>query len=122
MTPHAEQEHSLRVLELPKVLEMVARHAWWERSKQAVMALRPLPSLEAVRRRQAEVAAAMRLDAAFQSPPIRGMRDVVPQADAAARGQVLEPTDLLDVARALEVAMRVRKSLMERDETCPLMS
>jgi DNA mismatch repair protein MutS2 len=116
------QQQSRRVLELPQVLDMVARHAWWEGSRQRVLALQPLPTLEDVRARQAEVAEAMTLEERMQTPPTRGMRDVDAEAEGAARGESLDPSRLLDVAQSLQVAVKVRRFFAERGDELPHMT
>jgi len=110
---------SLRVLELEDVLEGVARHATWEGGKEAVLALRPFRDRDEVRQRQEEVLEAIHLDEGFTPPPLRGLRDVRAAVDEAARGQVLDPSSLLEVGQALLVALKVRQFFSDRYESVP---
>ena len=113
---------SLEALELPSILEMAGRHACWSGGVAALAALRPFTDRERLLVRLAEVAEAIRLDEAFENMPIRGMRDVMGDVQAASRGQTLEPASLLDVGNVLRVAANVRRFLEDRREQVPTLT
>ena len=109
-------EKSLHTLELPKVLERLAAQAAFSASKDLARDLRPTADLEEARRRQAATGEARRLLAVKGSLSIGGARDVRLSAEAAARGAVLEPVDLLDVKSTL-LSARAMQRLFEKAET-----
>lgn len=116
------ESQSMRVLELPAVLAMVAAQAGSAPGRSKVLDLRPLRDREVLVHRQREVAEAMHLDEGASSPPLHGFRDVTAEVGGAARGVVLDPTQLLDVAQTLAVVHRVRRFLLERRDAVPLLA
>ena len=84
--------------------------------------MRPLRDRDVLAHRQQEVAEAIHLDEAASGAPLHGFRDVVTEVEGAARGKVLDPVQLLDVAQTLVVAHRTRRFLLERRDTVPMLA
>ncbi|MEK7682837.1 MAG: endonuclease MutS2 [Chloroflexota bacterium] len=91
----------LETLELPKVLERLADYAAFSASKDLVLQLRPTTKLEVARLGQQLTTEARRLRLGRPDVSIGGARDVRPRVQAAARGAVLEPQELLDIQATL---------------------
>lgn len=106
----------LATLELPSVLERLAGLTDFSASHQLALQLVPTPYPEIASRRQAETSEARRLLTGDGKLTIGGARDVRAQAEGAARGKVLEPSELLDVQSTLisgrTLARRFRKDAM----------
>lgn len=102
-------------LELPKVLDALAARAAFSASRELALGLRPAGHLAEADRRQAETGEARRLLAARPELSIGGARDVRPRVGAAARGAVLEPTELLEIKDTLLSARDLRR-IFEREE------
>ncbi|MGD8758884.1 MAG: endonuclease MutS2 [Anaerolineales bacterium] len=104
-------DSSFETLELPKVLERLASLAAFSASKELARALKPTAVLELAKRRQTQTMEAIEIRSVSRGLSVGGARDVRPQAQAAARGSVLEPTDILDVKSTLLSARSLRKTL-----------
>ncbi len=115
-------EKSLHTLELPKVLERLAAQAAFSASKELARGLRPTADLEEARRRHTATSEARRLLAVKGSLSIGGARDVRPGAEAAARGAVLEPVDLLDVKSTLLAARAMQRLFEKSDAGAPVLA
>lgn len=87
----------------------------------AAQALRPIVDREAVVRRQRLTAEALHLDQLGVDVPLGGSRDIREQAEGAALGQVLTPSELLDVADASRAAVTVRRALTRLQPETPLL-
>ena len=107
------------MLELPKVLERVAALASFSASKELARQCQPTGELEEARRRQRETSQARRLLDLGVDLSSAGARDVRPQAEAAARGRVLEPEDLLKVRTTLARGRAIRRRLLSHAEQAP---
>jgi DNA mismatch repair protein MutS2 len=112
---------SLQILELPKVLERLAACAAFSASKDLARALSPTAELAEARRRQSETTEAARLRSIHSDLSVGGAHDVRPAATQAARGAVLEPTDLLDIKSTL-VSARTLVRFFERTSGVPALA
>ncbi|MSQ42407.1 MAG: endonuclease MutS2 [Dehalococcoidia bacterium] len=115
-------DRALAVLEFPAVIERLAGLTSWSAGQEAARALRPLSDLPAVQRRQRETAEAIALDRLGIAVPMAGARDVRERARAAARGQILTPAELLDVAGLCRAAGQARRALARVAEQAPLLA
>ena len=97
-------EKSLKVLELPHILNMLAAEAVSETAKEAASMLAPSGELHEVRRRLEETTAAKGMMALRSSPPFSGIKDIRVAAKRADIGGVLNTRELLDVASLLRTA------------------
>lgn len=113
MTLH---EKSLNVLELPAVLEMLAKEAVSEPAKEAALNLAPSAESYEVKRRLRETSAAKKMMETKGSPSFSGVRDVSASLDRADRGGMLNTRELLDIAAILKTARNV-SSYASSDKT-----
>ena len=98
------QRKSCRTLELPKVLELLARQAVSPKAKEMALALEPEQDVIACQRLQRQTEDAVKLAGLFGSPSFSGVRDVSPALDRAAAGGCLNQKELLDIAALLRSA------------------
>ncbi len=112
---------SNETLELNLVLDRLASYTAFSASREIALALRPLPDLEAVRRRQEVTSEASLLLSLKPELSIGGARDVRSQVDTAAHGAVLEPDELLDIKSTLVAAREQRRRFEKLDEPLPLL-
>ena len=111
-------EKSIRILELPRVLERLAEQAATQEGKERCMALRPLTDPDDVRRAQAETTAAAEMMTLRGSPSFSGVRPVAAALQRADMGGALNTRELLDIAAVLRAA-RSAKEYGEGDkQTC----
>ncbi len=108
------QRKSCRTLELPKVLELLARQAVSPKAKEMALALEPEQDVIACQRLQRQTEDAVKLAGLFGSPSFSGVRDVSPALDRAAAGGCLNQKELLDIAALLRSA-RSAKGYLEKD-------
>ena len=107
-------EKSIRTLELPAVLELLARHAVSDEAKARCLRLRPATDAAAVEHLLDETDAAKTRLGLHGSPSFAGVKDVSQALDRADHGGVLNTRELLDVAGVLTVARRVSDYDAER--------
>ena len=69
-------EKSIHTLELPRVLEMLAREARTEEGKERCLALRPMTDTDDVQRALKETTAALNMLVTKGSPALSGVRPV----------------------------------------------
>ena len=100
-------EKSIRTLELPRVLELLAGRASSPAGRERALALQPLTDAEEVRRLQEETSAACTLLGLQGAPPFSGVKDVSAALLRAERGGMLNTRELLDIAGLLRAARRV---------------
>jgi DNA mismatch repair protein MutS2 len=112
----------LDVLEFPAVVERLARLTSFSGGREAALALRPVVDRDEVVRRQRLTAEAVYLEQLGVDVPLGGARDVRALAEAAERGQVLTPSDLLDVADAARAATTARRALTRLQGDVPLLA
>jgi DNA mismatch repair protein MutS2 len=110
-----------RTLELPAILERLAGYAAFSASKELARSLQPVSDLVEIQRRLAETAEARLLIDSVDGVTIGGAHDVRPFVKAAVRGEVLEPSDFLEIKDTLISARRLRRSF-EKAGSYPLLS
>ncbi|MBN2502240.1 MAG: endonuclease MutS2, partial [Anaerolineales bacterium] len=108
-------EKTLRTLEYDKILQRLADYTAFSASREKVLERRPSIHLADARVALTEVTEARLLLDTHDDVSIGGARDVRENADAATRGIVLTPTDLLDVKFTLVSARKLAR-LFEREE------
>lgn len=101
-------EKSLKTLELPAVLEMLAREAVSHPAKEETRMLRPSSDIYEVRRRLAETTAAKNMMVVKGSPGFSSVKDVRSALARADMGGMLNTRELLDIAGVLQTARSVR--------------
>ena len=100
-------EKSIRTLELPVVLEMLAALAVSEAAKEKCRRLSPVCDLEEAVRLQEETQSARERLGLYGSPSFSGVKDVSRALNRADHGGVLNTRELLDVADLLTASRRV---------------
>jgi DNA mismatch repair protein MutS2 len=108
-------ERTLRVLEFDKIQKALEERCATELAKELVRALLPSANLEEVQRRLKETSDAKQRLERFGMPPLGGISDIRPILEQAQRGTILEPSDLLTVARTLERAMDLKLWMLKSD-------
>ncbi len=104
-------DKSLRTLELPRVLELLAEQAVSEEGKRRCLALRPETEAEEVERLQDQTEAARSMMALRGAPSFDRVKPVAEALDRADRGGGLNTRELLTIAGLLMNARRVREYL-----------
>ena len=102
-------EKSIRVLELPQLLERLSQKAVSEAAKERALRLTPFTDADDVRRLQDETDAARALIGLRGSPSFSGVKDVREALARAERGGMLNPRELLTIAGLLTNSRRVRE-------------
>ena len=102
-------QKSAHTLELPKILEQLARYTAFSASRELALALAPTSDLEEARQRQQETSEARTLLNSYDHIGVGGARDVRADALAAARGVILDPQVLLDIRATLRQATTLRR-------------
>jgi len=111
-------ERTLRVLEFPKIIEVLSRHTVTPMGRERALRLLPASHLDEMRERLAVVGEAVALVAEAEIP-VRGGRDLTPYLAHAASGGSLEPTDLLEVLQTLEVIRHLHGHVRGRRSRAP---
>ena len=111
---------SLRTLELPAVLDMLAAEASSSAAKDVARTLSPSGDRAEVERRLNETTAAAQLMVVKGSPSFSGVKDVRASLQRADMGGVLNTRELIDIARVLGAARAVRSygTAERKDKTC----
>ena len=112
----------LRTLELPAVLQRLAQLTDFSASRQLALDLVPSTYLEIAQRLQAETTEARQLLAGDGKLTVGGARDVRSRVQAAARGSVLEPQELLDIQFTLISARTLARRFKSDDKSYPVLS
>ena len=97
-------EKSIRTLELPQVLELLAEHAVTDEAKRVSRGLRPMTDPDDVRRALDETSAAVDMLALHGTPPLSGVRPVAASIQRAQMGGSLNTRELMDVSVVLRCA------------------
>ncbi len=97
-------EKSLKTLELPAVLRMLAAEAVSEEAKAAALALTPVGEIHEVRWRLEETTAAKSMMTIKGSPSFSGIKDIRSAIKRADMGGMLNTSELLDIAALLRAA------------------
>jgi DNA mismatch repair protein MutS2 len=114
--------HALAVLEYPAIAERLAAAASTPPGAALARALVPSPDEEEVARRQTLTAEAIALLDAAEEPSLHGIVDTREAAAHAARGGVLEPKALRDIATSVSVGVAARGALEAHQELAPLLN
>ncbi len=115
-------ERNLRVLEFPKILEMLSALAVTDPGREAARALEPSGDADTVRRWQQETEEAGTIYAYHGSNPMAWFTDVRPFLKLAKAGGTLSPKALLQVADVLRASRTVRGALVTDREDTPLLT
>lgn len=115
----AQDPQTLRVLEYPQVLAILAGKTHWAPGRELMEALMPAASLEDLHDRQADVAEGIRLLDEGYNPPLGGLQDVRPAIQQATVGSTLEPDALIALREVCQASRQVGKALKERAERFP---
>lgn len=115
-------EKTLHMLEFPKIIERLGAYASFSASAALVQALRPSSVLEEVQQLQARTTEARRLLSVNDTISIGGAHDVRQQVGLAARGGVLEASDLLDIKATLISGRELARGLGRQAETYPTLA
>ncbi|MCL1808002.1 MAG: endonuclease MutS2 [Oscillospiraceae bacterium] len=99
---------SLKTLELPRVLEMLAEFAVSAEAKERCLALRPASDIEEAAMRQNQTGAARAMLELRGSPALSGVKPVAAALSRADLGGVLNTRELLDIAATLRAARTVK--------------
>ena len=97
-------EKSLRILELPDILDMLAGESVSETAKDAARTLRPSKDPYTVKSRLEETTAAKNMMTLRNSPPFSGVKDVRNSLRRASMSGMLNTRELLDIAALLRTA------------------
>lgn len=113
---------TLRALEWPLLLERIAARTASRAAGERLRRTEPAPSLEEARALAARTRDAVALDALGEALPLRDFPDVSEALARAQKGGTLAGTDLVGIARLLEVARDVRLFADERSERFPALA
>ena len=111
---------SLKTLELPAVLDLLAAEASSAAAKDVARMLSPSGDRAEVTRRLDETTAACQLMVVKGSPSFSGVKDVRASLQRADMGGVLNTRELIDIARVLAAARSVRSygTFERKEKTC----
>ena len=109
-------EKSIRVLELPRLLEMLEHHTVSAEAKARARRLTPSDDFGEVNRLLDETDAARKMIMLRGSPAFGGVRDVGESLSRAERGGMLNTRELLDIAGLLTNVRRVQDYYKEDEE------
>jgi DNA mismatch repair protein MutS2 len=113
---------SLRVLEYPAILEILAGHAASSLGVERIRACQPSSDPRAVERSLQETSEARLLLDQPGGISLGGVHDIRSSVALARAGAVLEPGDLQTIASTLAAAKRLRSLLTHRSESVPLLA
>jgi len=97
-------DKSLKILELPEILDLLSMEAVSDTATGAAIGLRPCIDIEAVKILIGETSAAKNMMVLRHSPPFSGVKDVRACIKRADMGGALNIRELLDVAELLRAA------------------
>ena len=97
-------EKSLKILELPEVLKLLADEASSDAAKNAALSLSPSDNIYQVERDQKETSAAKDMMVLKGSPGFTGLKDVSASIYRAGKGGMLNTVELLEIAGVLRAA------------------
>lgn len=101
-------EKSLKILELPAVLSMLANEAVSEAAKEAALELRPSANIYEIQDRLKETTDAKRLISLKGTPPFSSIVNVKGSLSRASLGGMLNTRELLDIAAVLRSARQLK--------------
>ena len=106
-------DKSIRTLELPAVLRMLADQTNSAEAREKALAIVPETDIDFVKRLQDETDAARAMIGVKGSPAFSGIKPVGESLYRADRGGALNTRELLDIAGVLRCARRVREYFSE---------
>jgi DNA mismatch repair protein MutS2 len=112
---------TLQVLEYPKVLERLAAYSAFSASAELARALKPSTRAEMVLERQRVTSEARLLLSVNTDISVGGTSDIRPLADLAARGGVLNPSELMQVKTTLEASRDLHRYFDKSQAKFPLL-
>ena len=110
-------DKSIRTLELPTVLRMLADQTNSAEAREKALAVVPETDIDFVKRLQDETDAARAMIGVKGSPAFSGIKPVGESLYRADRGGALNTRELLDIAGVLRCARRVREYFSEGEPT-----
>jgi DNA mismatch repair protein MutS2 len=116
-----EQDRSLRVLEWPQVQARVLACCQWIGGQEILSDFAPLDDLDELHRRQLLVAEGVRLEGEGNGRSLGGLVDPRPALEAAMKGRVLTPEQLLDVELMCAISREVHSQFRNRQPDLPLL-
>lgn len=114
----ALMEKSIRTLELPTVLESLARYASSEEAKEQCLTLRPAAYLEDAALWQQQTSTSRSMMGMRPAPSFSGLTRVGESLKRAELGGVLNIRELLDIAAVLRIARNVKAYGGKDEKTC----
>lgn len=120
--PGSEQDRSLRVLEWPQVQARVLACCQWIGGQEILSGFGPLDDLDDLRRRQELVAEGVRLEGEGNGRNLGGLVDPRPALEAALKGRVLLPEQLLDVELMCAISRDLNTQFRGRQTDLPRLS
>ncbi|MBN8620250.1 MAG: endonuclease MutS2 [Anaerolineae bacterium] len=115
-------EKSTQTLELPKILDQLARHTTFSAGADLARGLHPSAQLDEARTWQSETAEARLVLENKVNFSLGGARDVREAAQQAIRGVLLEAQTLLDIRYTLRRGTTVKRTIGRMKGTYPLLS
>jgi DNA mismatch repair protein MutS2 len=115
-------EKSAHVLELPKILEQLAKHANFSAGEELIRQLTPTTDIRVAQGWQQETSEARKLFEVKAELSLGGARDVRGPAIQATRGIVLEPQTLLDIRGTLRRATSIRRTFSRLHDQFPALA
>ncbi len=117
--PSNVDDHTLRVLEFPKVLALLADETAFSIGRELAAGVRPETDYPRAFGLQAQTAEMRLLDQMGIDVPFSGAHDVRPAIHAASIGQVLEPSDLVETAGTLRTAWKAHNVIEKVRDRVP---
>lgn len=114
--------HTLALLELDKVLPEFERRADSARGRELIGAMRPLATVEMARQAQQRTREWLALEAGEPAPGRLGVPDLRAALRAVARGDLLEPAELLQVRELTAASAALRDVVEVRGEAAPCLT
>jgi DNA mismatch repair protein MutS2 len=115
-------EKSTQTLELPKILEQLARHTTFSGGAQLALELHPTGDLQEAQTWQKETAEARTLFINKVNVTLGGARDVRDAALQATRGVLIEAQTMLDIRYTLRRATTIKRTLGRMKGSYPLLA
>src|SRR5258708_6770151 len=115
-------EKSATILELPKILDQLAKYATFSAGEELVRQLAPTDDIRIAKEWQQETTEARTLFDVKTEISMGGAHDVRPAAIQATRGIVLEAQTLLDIRGTLRRATTVRRTLTRLANQFPVLA
>ena len=99
---------SMKILELPQILDKLASFAATDSAKEQIHNLMPFENETEIKKELSETSAAKKLMETLSYPSFSGVRNVSDTVDRATRSGLLSMRELLDVASMLRAAQEVK--------------